>query len=233
MNESTIIHFTSSFANLKSILKSYSLRLFYSKEDFFLGNKKISSAAHPMVCFSEYKLANLSSKKISYGKYAICFSKEWARKNNISPVMYINKKSPAAKGLGRLLQARQNKLENSLPKELRLPIIQLKCFTKNEIGYNSYFGVSDFNFKAENEWRYVPDKKDIDNQLISQNKNKYLKNQKYYDDKLIPYPLKFLKDDIEVIYVSNKNEKYWLIKNLDSTIHNKIRIFTWKTLDPV
>jgi hypothetical protein len=143
--------------------------------------------------------------------------------------MYINDKSPAANGLGRLLQARRNKLQSDLPHYLRLPIIQLKCFTKNERGYNSHLNIKDFNFKEENEWRYVPEKKDIGNGLISQNKNKYLKNPKYYNNKLLPYPLRFKENDIEIIFVSNEAEKCKIIEILDEALHDRVNIYKWKT----
>ncbi len=228
MTKKLIIHFTLKFDTIKSIVQSKSLRLSYSKEDFYMGNKKVSSAAHPMVCFSGCDINELSNKKITYGKYGIGFSNSWATRNKISPVIYINQNSMAANGLGRLLQARRNKLNSELPKHLRLPIIQLKCFTKNERGYNSYFNQKDFNFKDENEWRFVPEKKDIGNGLISQDKSRYLKKQEEYNKKLHSWPLRFKASEIEIIFVSNSEEKS-KIENLIPLIKDKVKIYSWKT----
>jgi len=100
MDENIIIHVTGSLEALKSILKSSSLRLSYSKENFCIGTQKISSAAHPMVCFCEYHIKELNSKTITYGKYGIAFSKAWALKKRISPVLYIDGKSLAARKNG-------------------------------------------------------------------------------------------------------------------------------------
>ncbi|MFW8602538.1 abortive infection system antitoxin AbiGi family protein, partial [Desulfobacterota bacterium M19] len=133
-NHKLIIHITNTFQRLLNILNSTSLKLSYSSEDFYVGAKKISSAAHPMVCFCSCRLNEINSKIITYGKYGISFSEDWAIKNKISPVLYIDGNSLAAKGLGNLLRARQNSNNNILPKHLRLPIMEIKCFTKNVIG---------------------------------------------------------------------------------------------------
>lgn len=161
MNTQLIIHVTRKLETLKSILRSSSLRLSYSKEDFCIGTQKISSAAHPMVCFCAYNLEELQSKIITYGKYGIAFSTDWALQKRISPVLYIDGNSLAAKGLATLLKARQNKMDKNLPKHLRMPIMEIKSFTKNVRGYNSYLKEDNFNFQYENEWRYVPRKSDI------------------------------------------------------------------------
>ena len=156
MNEQLIIHATKTIEALRSILDSSSLKLAYSEEDFCIGTKKISSAAHPMVCFCRYDFKELDTKTIPYGEYGVAFSIDWALKKRISPVLYMDGNSLAAKGLATLLRARQNKLNEKLPDYLYLPIMEIKCFTKNVRGYNSHLKKKDFDFVNENEWRYVP-----------------------------------------------------------------------------
>ena len=227
MNKQLIIHATASMKALKGILSSLSLRLSYSEEDFCIGLKKISSAAHPMVCFCEHNISEIDTKTITYGRYGIAFSTSWALKKRIIPVLYIDDNSLAAKGLATLLKARQNK-ENlkKLPKNLRLPIIEIKCFTKNVRGYNSHFKIDDFCFKNENEWRYVPRKSDINGNLISQNLSTYKKKKDYYNKKLLPYPLKFKVSDIEMIFVSKLPEAAQLSREF-SIDSNRIQVSKW------
>jgi len=172
-----IIHFTSEFNTLKNIIKTNTLNLYYSKEDFYLGNKKKSSAAHPMISFSEYDVSNINNKNITYGNFGIAFKKNWIDKNKIHPVLYIDNNSIVAKSLSDLLKARRKNANTQLSSKVRLSIMTIKCFTKNTKGYNSYFNLKDFDFKNENEWRFVPTKKQIDGKLISQDKGKYLKKQ--------------------------------------------------------
>ncbi len=149
-----------------------------------------------MVCFSEYNLKNIHLRKITYGQYGIGFNKDWARNKKIGPVLYVSQNSLAAKGMSTLLRARQNSSEMKLPKNLRLPIMELKCFIKNEQGYNSHFEVDNFDFKSEKEWRYVPEKMEIDNNYISQSQKIYDKKQEDYNNRLLDYPLKFNVSDI-------------------------------------
>ena len=151
-----ILHITEKYEDLLSILKSCSFKLKYCGEYFGDKNKVISSAAHPMVSFSDYTEEELATRKISYGDYAVALTKEWARENGLNPVLYVEKYSQVAVGLAGLLRARQKRGKDEVPIKLRLPIMQVKCFVKHETGYNSHFNKDNFCFKDENEWRYVP-----------------------------------------------------------------------------
>ena len=228
MDDPLIVHFTSEFDALKSIIESSTLKICYSKEIFYVGESRVSSSAHPMVCFSEYSLNDLGNRTITYGKYGVAFTKKWAESKKMSPVIYIESSSQAAKGLGELLRARQNKLSSKLPDHLRLPIMQLKCFTKNAKGYNSGLDKSNFDFKTENEWRFVPTKKQIGGKLISQNLSKYLDNPQFYNKKLEYYPLKFNFTDIVTVFVENHSEKLELIKKTNLS-DKQIKLANWKT----
>lgn len=228
MKNQIIIHITGTLEVLKSILHSRSLKLSYSKEDFCIGKSKISSAAHPMVCFCECNRSELTNRTITYGRYGVAFSTDWGLRKRVSPILYIDDNSLAAKGLGKLLKARQNKETSKLPANLRLPIMEIKCFTKNLRGYNSYLRKDNFDFKSENEWRYVPRISDIGGNLISQNQNTYIRNQDFYNQKIEQYPLKFNYSDIENIFVS-KIEEIRLIAEEFSIDTEIIQVSTWKT----
>lgn len=224
-----IIHFTKSIDIIESILSSKSFKLTYCTEYFGDYKKIISNAAHPMVSFSEYTEDELPQNQITYGNYGIALSKEWAKKNNLNPVLYIEKNTMVAQGLKALLQARQNG-EPDLPDELRLPIMQIKCFTKHVTGYNSYLNQDGFCFKNEKEWRYVPTKKDINNNNISIDRSKFLANKQYYNDKLNNFCLKFEINDIEKIFVKNESEVNKITCGFQ--IKNKIvKIAPWKNIN--
>ncbi|MFD2561169.1 abortive infection system antitoxin AbiGi family protein [Aquimarina rubra] len=225
-NENIIVHITEEYKSLFSILSERSLRLSFSSENFYFKDKAVSKAAHPMICFSEYNPKTINQERITYGSYGIGFSKKWARNNNIGPVLYVSQTSVAAKGMKELLTARRKTKEGRLPRKLRLSIMEVKCFMKNEIGYNSFSGELDFDFKAENEWRYIPKKIAIDNYLISQNQRTYLKNKDKHNEKLKKYPLQFNLNDIGLVYVSNKSEKIELSEKFGLE-KEKIRISEW------
>lgn len=221
-----IIHFTKQFETLNSILSTRSFRLKYCCE--YIGDEKgkvISNAAHPMVSFSEYQDGELETKTITYGRYAIALKKDWARARNMSPVLYVEKSSPAAKGLIELLKARRDL--DSFPAELRLPTMQMKCFTKHETGYNSWNGAENFCFKDENEWRFVPSKKQIGGRPIAENYSTYQKHRDRYNNLLKPYPLRFSLQDIVFIYTNNISEKEQLISKFELK-EEQIKISVWK-----
>lgn len=224
----SIIHFTKEFKTLKTIISSSSLRLFYCKEDFYLGDRKASSAVHPMVSFSEYFINTIDKRKITYGKFGIGFKKSWVVKNKLHPVLYVDKNSLIANSLADLLAARRKNAKTQLAPNIKLAIMTIKCFTKNASGYNSYFKMTDFDFKSENEWRYVPTKKQIDGKLISQTKSKYLARQDFYNNQLKDYSLKFSIMDIEYIFVSTEQQRQTILK-LISINKDKVKLSKWTT----
>jgi len=149
-------------------------------------------------------------------------------RNRVHPVLYIDKNSLVAESLADLLVARRITEKDKLSSNLKLSIMNIKCFVKNSIGFNSYLNKKNFNFKKENEWRYVPTKKQIDGKLISQSRTKYLERQDYYNKKLEAYPLEFFADDIDCVFVKNNVQAKEIFKlfNLET---GKIRISKWKT----
>ncbi len=222
-----IIHFTNQFNKLISIISSKSFLLRYCGEYF--GDKQgkvVSRAAHPMVSFSDYDHEELQNKEITYGGYGIALNKTWAVENGLTPVNYIEKNSPVALGLIALLRARQL---DTLPNNLRLPVIQLKCFTKHVYGYNSHFKRDDFYFKYENEWRFVPTIQQIGGGRISVDYSKYKRKEEFYNDKIASYSLKFIYENIRYIYVQNTSERDELVGVYGFPL-SKVRIAAWKVV---
>lgn len=227
-----LLHFTKELSTLESILQSSYLRLGYCAEYFGVKDKKISSAAHPMVSFSEYQDSDLANKNVTYGGYALGLSKAWAVKAGLSPVLYVERNSQAAIGISSLLAARQKHGKDAIPKNLRLPIMQVKCFTKHETGHNSKFKDDNFCFKNENEWRYVPTKNQIGGNYISLNESTFRKNKEKYNNRLLPYPLKFTHSDIVYIYVQTEVEKSELTKRFPN-LSSLIKLAKWKKIKGV
>nr|WP_294895056.1 abortive infection system antitoxin AbiGi family protein [uncultured Pedobacter sp.] len=225
---SSIIHFTEKYDTLKSILTEQSFRLKYCNEVFYLGDKVASKAVHPMVSFSEQIVKNIDRKYITYGKFGIAMNRSWVTAKKLHPVLYLDKNSTVANALTLLLKARRDKTETQLTSLVKVSIMTIKCFTKNAVGYNSYFDINDFNFKTEKEWRFVPTKSDINNNLISQTKSLYDKRPKYYNDKLKAYPLTFKRSEIDYIFVETKVQQDE-ISTLFKIDKNRILLSKWST----
>ncbi|HHQ6557090.1 TPA: abortive infection system antitoxin AbiGi family protein [Serratia fonticola] len=223
-----ITHFTNEFEKLLSIISSHSFLLRYCGEYFGDKNGKVvSNAAHPMVSFSGYDSCELPTKRITYGGYGISLHKSWALKNGITPVNYIEKNSPVASGLIALLRSRQLK---QLPSHLRLPVIQLKCFTKHVYGYNSYFSRNNYDFEYEKEWRYVPTIEQIKKNLISINFSAYKRRKDFYNAKIEKFPLEFSHEDVRCIYVKNESERN-KIMSISNFTEDQVIIAPWQRLN--
>lgn len=200
--KNVLIHFTNSIENLISILENSYFRLKYCKEEFTITNDEtVSKNVHPMVSFSEQNILELHTKEITYGKFGIALNPHWIIENNIQPVIYVEKNSQVAKSLAFLLKHRRTLIKGN---ELRLPIMTIKGFVKNTIGYNCYFDKHNFVFKTENEWRYVPTKQQTGNGYISENRSTYNQDPDKYNNRLLNYPLKFKHNEILKIFYESE-----------------------------
>jgi hypothetical protein len=158
ISTNSIIHYTSSFNILKSILDE-GFRIKYCSEVLRLQENDGSRAAHPMISFCDIPLSNSMQHFEAYGRYGIGLSKSWAVENGVNPVLYIDRKSLFAKSLSRLLIDRRSKPSN-LTKEQKGDILKIKAFAKNYSGHLKREKIDNPNYKFydEREWRLVPEK---------------------------------------------------------------------------
>ena len=106
ISTNSIIHYTKSFEILSSILKE-GFKIKYCAEILKLGKTRTSKAAHPMISFCDIPLSNSSQHFDAYGKYGLGLTKEWAVRNGINPVLYIDKNSLIAKSISSMLLERR------------------------------------------------------------------------------------------------------------------------------
>lgn len=226
LSKKNIIHFTGSLQNVRGILNDKGFRLKYCQEEFSFGDSTISAAVHPIVCFSSYAQSDLKSLEVTYGRYGIALSEDWALRRGIHEVLYLEKNSVPAKALAALLQARQGKI-GELSVNLRQPVMQIKCFVKNAKGKNKKAGIKDFDFRAENEWRYVPTKKQIGGKMISQHKSVYDRNKTAMNETISKYMVSFSITDVVQVYVNKLSEIKELVNN-SSLDENLFSVSPWK-----
>ena len=164
---------------------------------------------------------------MTYGRYGVQMKQGWVQRNKITPVLYVDESSQVALSLEKLLRARQGRESFELPNDLMLSVIQLKCFTKNARGFNSYFEVENFPFHEENEWRFVPTLAELGNAKLSQNLSTYENNKVKHEVKLSGHQLDFSLEDIECIYVKHENE----IPEVSKIVNNEVpvQVSPWYT----
>lgn len=159
LSANTLFHFTKSKENLIGILKS-NFRPHYCSEEYYL--EEINSWQVPMVCFCDIPLSQVEEHSFWYGEYAIGMTKEWAIKNNINPVLYINKDikliNSIKDNLSFFLNRRKNDTENDVQPFINNILYQY-AFIKPYQGkqYNSQKEKNiTKRFYDEREWRYIP-----------------------------------------------------------------------------
>lgn len=85
---SSLFHFTKDLDVLKSIIRNGFIPNF-CKEDLCYEDRKIVIGV-PMVSFCDIPLTRTSEFKSRYGELAIGLSKDWAIRNQINPILYVN-----------------------------------------------------------------------------------------------------------------------------------------------
>ncbi len=120
-----------------------------------------------MISFCDIPLTRVTDHVKKYGSYAIGLTTDWATKNKLNPVLYIEKKSNLANGLFKVLNFIQkgdwhNSIENddevmefynNLFKGSMNIIYSLKNY-KGRLVRNGKD--QDYKFYDEREWRYLP-----------------------------------------------------------------------------
>ena len=90
LSSNTIIHFTKTSEALKGILQT-NFKIKYCQENIKL-QEELHYAA-PMVSFCDIPLSQIKDHIGKYGAYGIGLTKEWAQKNKLNPVLYIQSDS--------------------------------------------------------------------------------------------------------------------------------------------
>jgi len=134
LSSNTLIHFTSSKKSLKGIL-SESFRLKYCKEIINWNEASKNTLHVPMVSFCDIPLSQIKAHISKYGHYGIGLSREWAIKNKLNPVLYIEPDSNVAdsyKSLIKYFAEPENK--SSKNKTVRKQFLDIVRYIKNYEG---------------------------------------------------------------------------------------------------
>lgn len=218
-----LFHFTSKVGLFKIIVETF--KVSYARERIE-GISSEKEFAVPMISFCDLKLSELKVHMSNYGKYGIGLTKEWANKNGLNPVMYVNRHcqftdnfNSALNGIYRLL----NKLTDGdhfmgLSRDY-MKIFDAYRYIKNYEGTLKQKGKTNkrVRFADEREWRYVPPINHRDVQPFVAISNIRTKKQKAeYNKKVENIKLSFQPNDIKYLIVENDSEITELIEHLRS-----------------
>jgi hypothetical protein len=221
---STLFHFTKK-ERLFQILKE-TFKVSYARERITAPNSDRQFAV-PMVAFCDIKLAEIKYFiEKGYGNYGIGLTKDWANKNGLNPVMYVNRHCDLADKLTNGLNSiyfHISKMNNwdDLKKMTKSyhNIMNIYRYVKNyegELKRNGKLVDKNYRFADEREWRFVPPIETtgvepfvaISNILTQQQKDEY-------NRKVSHISLNFEPDDIKYLFVEKEDDISELIEHLD------------------
>lgn len=221
---STLFHFTEK-QWLFEILKS-TFRVSYAREKITGPNNERKYAV-PMVSFCDIKLAEIKYFiEKEYGNFGIGLTKEWANRNGLNPVLYLNRDCELAdnliEGLNGMYShiSRLNNL-NDIKKMTKSyhNIMNMYRYVKNYEGELTRKGKepeSNYRFADEREWRYVPPLETIDVEpFVAISNIASDKQKKEYNRKISHIRLSFQPEDIKYLFVEKESDITELIDHLD------------------
>lgn len=219
-----LFHFTNK-ESLYKILES-TFKVSYAREKI-IGPSNDREFAVPMVSFCDLKLSELKIFIQNYGTFGIGLTKEWANRNGLSPVMYINRHCDLMDNLITGLNgvySHLNKINdldqfNKLNKSY-LNIMNTYRYIKNYEGELIRKGSlvnENYRFADEREWRYVPS---LQNEgilpFVSISKISTAEQKREFNRKVSHLRLQFQPDDIKYLIVERDSDITNLIHHLES-----------------
>jgi len=221
---STLFHFTKKDGFLNILKETF--KISYAREAI-KSPKNERKYAVPMVSFCDIKLSEIKYFiEKGYGNYGIGLTKEWANKNGLTPVMYINRHSDIAdnliEGLNSMyahISKLSNKSELNRMAKSYHNILNLYRYVKNyegELIRDELLVDSNYRFADEREWRYVPSLEIPYIEPFVAISNIKTKSQKeLYNQKVSHLKLSFEPEDIKYLFVENEDDIIELINHLD------------------
>jgi hypothetical protein len=154
ISSNTLFHFTNRYDSLINILENY-FRPHYCLEDFnviFPGEPEDNlRLAIPMVSFCDIPLSQSQQHLDTYGGYGIGLTKEWAKRNGITPVLYTYAESILAGFLRHMIKETQRLDERGFLYDILQFVKPYKGLLRRADGIKE-----NVLFYNEREWRYVP-----------------------------------------------------------------------------
>jgi len=215
LSSNSLIHLTSTIDALEGIL-SECFRLKYCKEACDWSVER-STMYVPMVSFCDIPLSQIKDHITSYGCYGIGLTKEWAIRNHLNPVLYIEGNSYLAKSYEKALSHISDiETDNDDTKNAYFQLIDIVRYTKNYQGDLIRKGITtkNYRFSDEREWRYIPD--------LDENCSAFYTDAEFNDkdtrssakESISKMRLEFEPNDIKYIIIKDENEITGIINHL-------------------
>lgn len=212
----TFLHFTSKINSLEKILTDGFFKPSYAREHIYGKDEVIRYFGIPMVSFCNIRLSLLSAHTKKYGHYGIGLTSEWANKNNLNPVLYMNRHADTFE----LLDSQLRKIFKGIDKEScnsetlnqmkdYLSLVNILRYIKNHTGplIRKEREREKYCFADEMEWRFVPPISDSSIKPIVLLKNiSDAMSKQEHNDRISHIHLDFDINDISYIILKNESQ---------------------------
>ena len=216
ISSNSLMHFTETKESLKGIL-SDNFRIKYCKETIKLGKSKPITIHVPMISFCEIPLAQIKEHIEKYGCYGIGLTRNWAIKNKLNPVLYVEPGSFIAQNFrdAFVYFAKLGHLDKEKHGENLDKLIDLYRYIKNYQGdlVRKEKTYKDYRFADEREWRFVPDICKEHNMLYATDMDEGKKLEAA--DSVGNLRLQFEPEDIKYIFIKDDAEISEFVRHLD------------------
>lgn len=235
ISANSIIHYTTEFDTLKTIISELGFKMCYCLEKITTRGGKSYSFGISMTSFCDIPLTDYkkhfkrqSSNNLGYyGDYGIGLTKEWARKKGLNPVLYIDYNSFVGTALRKTIE--------SYVKGTIIPVVDVNNFQKDDFALFSCYAKnyrgdliragklvkSSYCYYDEREWRYVPTINDIGNNKVILDGETYEKDKSKFNSLINSYRLPFELSDISYIIVKERSEILPLTLELKTKVSNE------------
>lgn len=219
ISSSAVVHLTHTKDNLLGIL-SENFKLKFCKEA--LPFKTGGFIRVPMVSFCDIPFSQIKDHKQKYGEYGIGLTKEWAIRNRLNPVLYVEPKSMLAESYDSALQyfhefRREDILTGMAYRHLLDFLRYMKPYQGDLVRKSGT--TPDYMFYDEREWRYVPSVDDCDVMHYMETDFDDLSIESEANVSIEKIRLKFEIADIKYILIKSDNDIHDFMVMLKSFSH--------------
>ncbi|WP_343633620.1 abortive infection system antitoxin AbiGi family protein [Fluviicola sp.] len=224
LSSNSIIHFTSTVDALKGILQD-NFKIKYCAETIFFELEKEIKYAAPMVSFCDIPLSQIKDHIGKYGAYGIGLTKEWAQRQRLNPVMYVQAGSFLAKSIQESYRniAKVKNVEWDKISSDQRNWLNILRYVKNYEADLSRGGevVKNYRFSDEREWRYTPSYEECNPMAINPVAYQTEEQKKRINKKLSNLRLEFEPNDIKYIIIERESEISEFVDILKKSKGNK------------
>jgi hypothetical protein len=208
ISSSSIFHFTKAKSALEGMLTD-GFKVKYCLETV-RAEFKDNCYAVPMVSFCDIPLSQVKDHINKYGPYGIGLTKEWARKQRLSPVQYVAAGSFHGSSLKLVINSMipKDKSKWTDLSDSQRAVIDLMRYLKNYEGdlKRGAKPISNYRYYDEREWRYVPEFSDEFPMLVRGENYQTASQKSAANAHLSEIRLKFEPSDIKYIIVKSEGE---------------------------